>query len=97
MKKPPNQGMAQNPFVNAPRGTISDGSDSLPGRTSSGSCLCCLKSFSPIRIKQKFCSSRCRLLYWAAGEIIKEWRAGSASGLTDLMQEMDKKDIPGKS
>src|SRR4030042_573433 len=88
MKKLPSPEVAQDPIVNARRGTISGGPESLAGIRSSAYCLCCQKGFSLMRIKQKFCSSRCRLLYWAAGEIIKEWRAGSASGLVKLLREL---------
>lgn len=41
------------------------------------------------RITDKaFCSDRCRLLYWAAGEIIREWKAGHAEGLRAVIEEL---------
>jgi len=88
MKKPPPTGMAQNPVVNARRGAIlavSESKAALPGKRS---CLCCRKSFAIIRPRKKFCSNRCRLLYWAAKEIQKEYSAGNASGLRDVLERM---------
>jgi len=92
MKKLLSPEVAQDPIVNAHRGTISNGSESSARIAGSSSCLCCYKSFSLFRTKQKFCSSRCRLLYWAAGEIVKEYKAGSASGLVNLLRGLGKKD-----
>jgi hypothetical protein len=37
------------------------------------------------RPKQKFCSNRCRLLYWAACEIAKQFQAGRANGLLAIL------------
>jgi hypothetical protein len=88
MKKLRRPGMAQNPCVNARRGAIIAGSGSrvaLPGK---GSCLCCYKNFAIIRPRQKFCSNRCRLLYWAAREIQREYSVGNASGLRDVFEKL---------
>src|SRR4030042_301948 len=94
MKKLPSPEVAQDPIVNARRGTISGGPESLAGIRSPVSCWCCRRGLRLMRKKKKFCWSRCRLLYWAAGEIIKEWRAGSASGLVKLMREISQRESP---
>jgi hypothetical protein len=81
-------GMVQNPIVNASRATISGRSEDKAGSTSRRLCLCCTKGFRLIRPKQRFCSSRCRLLYWAAGQIVREYSAGKASGLRDILERL---------
>ena len=88
MNTVPGPGMAQNPIVNASRTTISGRSEDRAAPTSRRLCLCCTKGFRAIRTKQRFCSSRCRLLYWAAGEILREYSAGNASGLRDILERL---------
>ena len=80
--------MVQNPIVNASRAMISGGSEDKGAPTSKRLCLCCAKDFRVIRTKQKFCSSRCRLLYWAAGQILREYSAGKASGLRVILERL---------
>ena len=88
MKTVSRPGMVQNPIVNASRATISGGSEDKAAPTSSRLCLCCAKGFRVIRPKQRFCSSRCRLLYWAAGQILREYSAGKASGLRVILERL---------
>jgi len=77
--------LPQNPSLTMYRETIS-------GKTSWTTCKCCCKfcerEFRALTQKREFCSSRCRLLFWAAGEIVKEFRAGRANGLKNLIQEL---------
>ena len=85
MKVVPGPGIAQDPIVNARRGTISGGSEENPIRSA---CLCCSKKFRVTRPTQRFCSSRCRLLFWAAGEIVREYEAGNAAGLREMLERL---------
>ena len=56
------------------------------------SCLCCKTKFKPKKTKagkdKKFCSSKCRLLYWALNEILKAFRVGKANGLRGLIDKI---------
>lgn len=88
MKKPLSPGLAQNPFVNARRRTIPRESESRAVRSSQRACLSCQRNFDQTRPKQKFCSNRCRLLYWAAREIMREYSAGNAAGLRELIDKI---------
>jgi endogenous inhibitor of DNA gyrase (YacG/DUF329 family) len=88
MTKLPSAEVAQNPIVNARRGTISARSEAKAAPISKKPCLSCGQNIRLIRPKQRFCSSRCRLLYWAAGEIVKEYVAGNASGLQDIIDRL---------
>lgn len=53
-------------------------------------CLTCQGDFRPYRSKpdQKFCKPRCRRLYWAADELAKEYRAGHADGLKEIIGKL---------
>ena len=51
-------------------------------------CLCCLAEFRPKNKRQGFCQDRCRLLYWAMGEIVKEYLAGRAAGLEPFIRRL---------
>jgi len=84
-----NAKIAQNPSVNACRGKNSSRSESKAGLMRDKVCLCCWRTMSKIRPKQKFCSSRCRLLYWATGEILREYRAGNADGLRKMLKRIN--------
>jgi hypothetical protein len=53
---------------------------STPSR-SHGRCVVCGGSFKHYRGHQRFCSSRCRLLRWAARVIVTEYLAGRLPGL----------------
>jgi endogenous inhibitor of DNA gyrase (YacG/DUF329 family) len=58
--------------------------------TSNHTCKTCgaeFKSKSGPR-KREFCSDRCRLLHWAAREVIKAFRAGQAKGLQGIIAEL---------
>jgi len=88
MKTVSRPGMVQNPIVNASRATILGGSEDKAAPTSNRLCLCCAKGYRVIRPKQRFCSSRCRLLYWAAGQVVREYSAGKASGLRDMLERL---------
>ena len=88
MKTVSRSGMVQNPNVNASRAAISGRPEDKAAPTSNRLCLCCAKGFRIIRTKQKFCSSRCRLLYWAASQVLREYSAGKASGLRDILERL---------
>jgi len=53
-----------------------------------GLCLCCERKYKALTQRGKFCSPSCRLLYWAAHRLIREYRAGRANGLKELIQEL---------
>jgi hypothetical protein len=40
--------------------------------------------------RQKFCSSRCRLLSWAIKEIVKDYHAGKLAGVRRLFNGLIK-------
>jgi hypothetical protein len=40
--------------------------------------------------ERKFCSARHRLLFWAAGEIVKDFQGGRADGLRDIIERLRK-------
>lgn len=80
--------MVQNPIVNASRATNSGRSEDKAAQISKKLCLCCDKGFRVLRSNQRFCSSRCGLLYWAAGQIVREYSEGKASGLRDMLERL---------
>lgn len=49
-----------------------------------------LSKLKPRRRKRRFCSDRCRLLAWAAQELLKAYQEGRASGLGDILGELRK-------
>jgi hypothetical protein len=51
-------------------------------------CACCLKRFRPYRSSQRFCGPHCRLLFWAAGELVREREAGNAEGVRDIIERL---------
>lgn len=75
--------MGQNPRVNASRAANGDSA-----MDSYGSCLFCLKRFKRRSPAQRFCGDRCRLLHWAARELVKERSSGNADGVTDLIEKL---------
>jgi len=58
----------------------SGANDVAPGR-SDGRCIVCGANFRRYRGHQRFCSSRCRLLRWAARVIVAEYLEGQLPGL----------------
>jgi len=58
----------------------SDAKASVPDQ-SHGRCAVCGGRFRYYRGHQRFCSSRCRLLRWAARVIVAEYLAGRLPGL----------------
>lgn len=52
------------------------------------SCDVCGGKFSPYRRTQDTCSPRCRLLRWAARELLKAYREGKINGLRGLLEEL---------
>lgn len=88
MKELPSLKEAQNPRVNARRATFTDSAIPRPGsKRAKPACAFCKSKFPITRIKQKFCSNRCRLLFWAAGEIIKEFQVGKAEGMREAVKK----------
>jgi hypothetical protein len=53
-------------------------------------CKLCGLRLKPKEQPRRFCSSRHRLLFWAAGEILVEWKKGRAPGLTDIIRKLAK-------
>jgi endogenous inhibitor of DNA gyrase (YacG/DUF329 family) len=51
-------------------------------------CLTCERPFKSKNKKREFCSDRCRLLFWAVSTLVKEWKAGKANGLRDIIQKL---------
>jgi len=52
------------------------------------SCPVCLSSFKPKKHNQHFCRDDCRITSWAAHRFLKEFKAGRADGLKELIQEL---------
>jgi endogenous inhibitor of DNA gyrase (YacG/DUF329 family) len=52
------------------------------------SCPVCLSSFSRKKHNQEFCSDKCRITSWAAHRFLKEFKAGKADGLKNIIQEL---------
>jgi hypothetical protein len=50
-------------------------------------CLTCEHRFKP-KGKKQFCSSKCRLLYWALKALLEAVRKGKANGLRGLIKEL---------
>ncbi len=73
--------IGRNPFVNAPGTT-----NGALSKDILVPCACCLKPFRPKRPPNRFCSSRCRLLFWAAGELVEVVYAGRAEGLRPMLK-----------
>lgn len=85
--------------VNSPQETV-NGSVSRPARRRAGVeekntvngflCEVCRRrmKLSHHGERKRFCSPRCRLLRWAVGEIVKDYPAGRASGLRDLIERL---------
>jgi len=73
----------RNPFVNA-----SSGANGASREDSLMPCGFCLKRFRPYRPSQRFCGPRCRLLFWAAGELVRERAAGNAEGVRDIIERL---------
>jgi hypothetical protein len=88
MKVGTGQGIPENPIVNARRCTISGRSEEKVKFPIRRACLCCSKKFRVTRPTQRFCSSRCRLLFWAAREIVREYEAGNAAGLREMLERL---------
>jgi protein-arginine kinase activator protein McsA len=53
-------------------------------------CALCETTFRPRNGKQRFCSSRCRLLSWAVKEIVKDYHAGKPAGARRLFDGLIK-------
>jgi len=56
-------------------------------------CETCETEFKPLnkpklRRRKRFCSDRCRLLSWAARELLKAYQEGRADGLNDIIGEL---------
>ena len=54
------------------------------------SCPVCLSSFRRKKHNQKVCSEKCRITSWAANRFLKEFKAGRANGLRELIKELSK-------
>ena len=87
MESLPTPEEAQDPVVNELRATISGKSDVGAVHKQKKACLSCSRRFVPVVAKQEFCSGRCRLLYWAAKEIIKELGRNRAAGLQKVLRD----------
>jgi hypothetical protein len=83
-------GTAQNRIVNARRHTIEAAPRAEAPHLGTKACTCCAKDFQALHSRQKFCSNRCRFLYWAAGEAVREYLAGHAPGLGGMLEKLRK-------
>jgi endogenous inhibitor of DNA gyrase (YacG/DUF329 family) len=79
---------ARNPIVNARRGTIEVVPRVEAPRLGIKACTCCAKDFQVLHPRQKFCSNRCRLLYWAASKIVTKYLAGDVPGLEGILRKL---------
>lgn len=83
MRMQRNPRMGQNPLVNASRGT-----NGAPPKDNLMPCGFCLKKFRSYRPSQRFCRARCRLLFWAAGELLRERSEGNAEGIRSIIERL---------
>ena len=67
--------------ANELRANASNDTNAWAPSQSHGRCVVCGGSFKYYRGHQRFCSSRCRLLRWAAKVIVTEYLAGRLPGL----------------
>jgi hypothetical protein len=81
-----NPRMGQDPDVNAPGSTNGASPRDIPVP-----CGFCLKRFRPKQASQRFCGARCRLLFWAAGEIVKDLEAGKADGIREAIRDLGRR------
>lgn len=51
-------------------------------------CTTCTKEIKSKNPRKEFCSDRCRLLHWTISTLVREYKAGRADGLRDLIQEL---------
>ena len=51
-------------------------------------CKTCEREIKSGNSKKEFCHDRCRLLHWAVGKLVKEYKAGRANGLRSLIKEL---------
>jgi endogenous inhibitor of DNA gyrase (YacG/DUF329 family) len=58
-----------------------------PNRTPT-TCTVCGGPVRQTRQKKEICSSRCRLLKWAAHTLLEAYRAGQADGLKAIVHEL---------
>ena len=52
-------------------------------------CLTCGARFIVRGPGQRFCSSKCRMLFWAAGEIVKMICTGRGEGLKRILDRIE--------
>lgn len=70
----------------APGRALTPHPGAISGRSTSAACDCCSRPFEP-RAGQRFCSPDCRLLAWAAGELLKRYLAGDVPGLQSIIDQ----------
>jgi len=51
-------------------------------------CQVCENPLTDKKSNSKFCSPRCRLLFWAVKVLVKEWKAGRVNGLREMIQKL---------
>lgn len=81
-------GTGQNRIVNARRDTTERAPRAEAARLGLKACSCCAKEFQALHSRQKFCSNRCRLLYWAARKVVEEHLAGNAPGIREILGKL---------
>jgi hypothetical protein len=64
-----------------PRDNALSGANATRAGQSYGRCEVCGTNFERVRSHQRFCSTRCRHLLWAARVIVTEYLAGRLPGL----------------
>ena len=75
--------MADNPSLTAHTATISV-------KAMARYCKTCESEIKSRNSKREFCCDRCRLLHWAIKILVKEYKAGRASGLRGFIKELCK-------
>jgi hypothetical protein len=77
----------RNRLVNASGRANGPRNEELGGR-SLPVCQTCARRLYPSAPWQIYCSNKCRLLAWAARELVKASRSGKVPGLGDIIDEL---------
>jgi hypothetical protein len=80
----------------APRRALTPQGGAISGGLAKGTgaptaaCECCARPFEP-RPNRRFCSPACRLLAWAAAELLERYLAGTVPGLQPIIEQMGRR------
>ena len=70
----------------AVNGPLTAGRSEIGRDSTLETCKFCRLKLRPKAQPRRFCSDRHRLLFWAAGEILVEWKKGRAGGLREIIR-----------